>query len=425
MKNLQKLPDEAFDTFLWSILRKFNVTRCKILDDYKTGSSDGNGTYSGLIGRIQSGELDTAAFAFNPAYLPDEPVAFGPALLPSDQTLISVSEETRPQPVEIIDWFKIPDPITYKFVGFVFLIAIVLLTIFHYYDQPFAKLEKRRVTSTFCHNAFNCYSLTIDQEGFSPINGPQQVLTAALALFMFFMIEGIFKNLLSTDKTVEKPVPQIDTIQDLLENPKFSEHIPVVFDGLWHVDGLKTASPETDEGKLWAKMMQNKNESVIKWGNSETQMTETSKIMTELLLKFLDRKRVLILDREFTSRTKQVLCRLPMDIVTESTNFSSMELIHIATQTFSPGSLHMPLSHKLPQAVKKYLEYRYRTVFEFGLAKPKISLFANVPFPDFMNILSPHKGHECAESRPDPFVDPQPMALKDFRMVLRYSGYPI
>ena len=320
---MKQLSDEAFDAFIWSILRKFNnVTRYKILYDYKTGSPDGNGTYSGLIGRIQSGELDIAAFAFNPAYLPDEPVAVGPALLPSDQTLVSVSEETRPQPVEIIDWFKIPDPITYEFVGFLFLIAIVLLTIFHYYDQPFAKLKKRRVTSTFCHNAFNCYSLTIDQEGFSPINGPQQVLTAALALFMFFMIEGIFKNLLSTDKTVEKPVSQIDTIKDLLENPKFSERIPVVFDGLWHIDGLKTASSETDEGKLWAKMMQNKNESVINWGNSET-----PKIMIDLILKFLDRKRVLILDHEFAPRIKQGLCRLPMDIVTEFTNFSSIELI--------------------------------------------------------------------------------------------------
>ena len=417
------MTDGVYDTFIWSIMRKFNnVTRYdwNALGDYKTGSPDGNGTYSGLIGMVQSGELDTVALSFNPAHLPYEPVAVGPAVVPSDQTLVSVSKKAKPQPVEIIDWFKIPDPITYEFVGFLFLISIVLLTIFHYYDQPFAKLKKRRVTWTFCHNAFNCYTLTIDQEGFSPTNGPQQVLTAALALFMFFMIEAIFKNLLSTDKTIEKLVPQIDTIQDLLENPKFSEYIPVVFEGFWHIDGLKTASPETDEGKLWAKMMQTKNESVIKWGKSEAQMREFSKISTDLLFKFLDRKRVMIFDRELTSRIKQALCRIPKYLLTESLNFSSLELIHIATQTFSAGSLHIPLSHKLPQGVKKYLDYRYRTAFEFGLLKPKLALYANEQFPEFTQIPSPHKGYECAASRPDPFGDPQPMTLKDFRMVIRY-----
>ena len=37
-----------------------------------------------------------------------------------------------------------------------------------------------------------------------------------------------------------------------------------------------------------------------------------------------------------------------------------------------------------------------------------------------MKIASPGKGNECAASRRDEFGDPQPMALKDLRMVIRY-----
>ena len=239
--------------------------------------------------------------------------------------------------------FLIPSSISLQ--ALYFSLPQSLLTIFRYYDQPFTKLKKRRVASTFCHNSFNCFTLTIDQEGFSPTNGPQQVLTAALALFIFFLVGAIFKNLLSTDKTVEKSPPQIDSIQDLLGNPKFSEYIPVVPSGLWQMDGLMTAHPETIEGKLWAKIIQNKKESIFKWGTSDRQLLEITKTLPDFLLKFSMGQRVLIIDRTLTLMIKQILCRLPpMDLLNESTKLSSWQLIHVASQTFSPGSLHIPIS---------------------------------------------------------------------------------
>ena len=415
-----------FDTLLWSILRKrcSNFTIHDIEDDYKSGLPDENGTYSGLIGRIQSGELDSAIFIFNPAYIPFEPVYPGPVLFPSDQTLVSVSKEIKPQPIEIIDWFKMLDAISYEYIGFSSWIASVLLTFFHYYDQPFLKLKKKQVASTFCHNAFNSYALTIDQEGFSPINAPQQVLIASYALFLFFLIQSYFKNLLSTDKTVERALPEIDSIHDLLENPAFAEYIPVVPEGLWQMEGLMRALPQTEEGRLWAKIMQNKDESIIKWGTSAKEIIKTTSRLSNFLVGFGHQKHVLIFDQALTVKLKLFLCRIPMDYLTAATDLSSMKLVHVATKTFLPGTLHILLSHHTPDYAKKVFEYAYRNILEFDLFKHKMFQAAYEHYPD-LNLLSPVEGMKYAESHPNQMADPEPMTLQDFRKVFIYFVFLI
>ena len=413
---------ETIDAFLYAMIRKRfgnNYTLFDISADYKNGFPDGNGTYNGVLGRVQSGKLDFAVFLFNPAANPHEPVYVGPTMMPSDQKIISYANATEKKSVEVIDWLFGFDQLSYKYFCIACYIFIVFLTFLSLTGCTKSMLLILKLAnSRFWRNVGQTNSLIMNQGGFDGYEVlSSRILLIAFGFFIWFSIDGIFSNLFQVEKTIEKLPPRIDSLKDLLDDPNITPAIP---DGLWHLDTLRRASPETDEGKLWARINEKLPDSIIKWGFTEKTGSVTAESVTRFLIPFFNRSLVLILDEFVLSKMKLVFCRVPIHTMLDMENVTTLDLCHLSKKTFGPGSLNIPISHHTPHPVRKILEYSYRTYNEFGLIKPKMFYWAEADYPEYMGVTPYTEGLECANKRPDPMADPQPMSLKDFNGVFKY-----
>lgn len=384
--------------------------------DYETGTYDENGTYTGIVGMHQRGELDMSFFVINPASTPFEPVIIGPPLVSSDMMMISSVKKLKPIEVHVVDWFSGFDAITHYYLLIICLMFSIFFIILPHFQGLI--LNSRLMIHSFTELLWKIYMLAVDQECFSPVTSAQKVLTVSFALFSFLMIQGIFTNLLSTDKVAENPPDTIDYLSDVLPGGRFENVTPVVLDGLWHTPPLRMADPNTEEGKLWKQIMRTESYSLIRSSGTRGSGNLQEKIEhLEMVSIKLDRgESYFIFTSDFTDyfTFKSVLCRVPG-------MFSSDKFVHFSRQHFSPGTLNVALSKMTDANVRLILEYSFRTILEFGLLKHSAKSSAFSQLPGTKSVMT---GLECASNIQEP-QDPNEifLSLNSLGSVLLYFGW--
>ena len=78
-----------------------------------------------------------------------------------------------------------------------------------------------------------------------------KILSVFYLIAIFNLIFGYFLNLVSTDMVAIQPVDKIDTLCDLMDNPRFSNLTVVAVDGLWHEIALEASRPGSLEHRLY------------------------------------------------------------------------------------------------------------------------------------------------------------------------------
>lgn len=369
---------------------------------------------------LQRGLADTAIRALNPATTLFEPVIIGPPGGSSDLMLLSFVEELSPVEIEVADWFKSFDQVTY---GYLLIVSVIFVILFLFLGRRFSverMIERSSgVFTDITETSGQVYKLIVGQEGFSPMTSGQRVLTVGFVLFIFFLVYGIFQNLLSTDKVAERQPHTIDHIHDVLPGGRFENSTPIAVDGLWYVQSLKTALPDSSTGMLWQQFLRSGSSSVLGIKGDYSSLSRNS---FAALYNLYAGKSYLVIDADlFDAVTlKTLFCRTPEFLK------PAYRSVHFSQEHFAQGTLNMAISKSTNAGVRQILEYSYRTIFEFDLMTPLTKSLVYFHFPESFGIPSPLAGMRCA-GEPKKFDDPEEifLSLHSLRSIFMYFGWSV
>lgn len=242
--------------------------------DFVIGSPDKNGSYDGLIGYVQRNEtnlvyvsLTYQSFDFEPGFLVPNPV---PNFVPHIYTarikgnLVSFDVLHAATNFNNETWLYWSISLT--------LCSITILTIIHFKKRR-KKFRLKRNIKRFLKCNWNYVMLILDM---APLEVSKKVacsiIWTIIVIAVYYGIHMVFWSTLSADLSAKSPDSWIDTLDDLLFDPKFAQHRAVIFDQYLTYPMLLKSEKNSKERKLLDRVI-NSGEIVHVNMKEESQMS--------------------------------------------------------------------------------------------------------------------------------------------------------
>lgn len=192
-----------------------------------------------------------------------EPVIVSAALLPADVGILTTTNLSSQFKTDTTDVVYNFDDVSLLFFAVVIFIASVTITASSLLGfQAGGNLTKKIVTK-FKQVMWDIGRLVIDQESFDSKTWSIRFVWASLNIVCFVLIFGYFWNLMSTEQSVKKEPPAIDSLKDLLYDSQFRHIRPVLSKMFYLYNVLILVPPASDEGVLFKRMLRIGNTSII------------------------------------------------------------------------------------------------------------------------------------------------------------------
>ena len=224
---------------------------------------NGPTNYDGLIGMVQRNEIDTFIPGVRPDSVPYEPGTFLTFSEFDDSPRI-YSLRTEPDEKIVLDilylWTNFDIDI-WQFFLFILILCVIMFEIIAI--VLIRKVSIRKIRKRFLNSVWSHFMLFVDLAPNQILPFPSAtVLWTIICLAMFYAVHMVLMGTLSTDLTVPIVAPSIESLRDLLYEPKFRKFQPVIFRQLNMYSVLKNSRPKTDERVLFERIMAHPNESI-------------------------------------------------------------------------------------------------------------------------------------------------------------------
>ena len=410
---------------LFIAAKKFNCTWIQSLST-QNGYPYPNGTYTGIIGKLQRNEADFAPITGRPDGLPFEHVLIGPILMEADVIIVTQRKYGQQITREILQFVYDFNPIVYKYLFLVILVVCILYTMTTYKSSW--KEDPRLAVKAFFKHLWESFNLIIDQENFQSETNVRRILVLFFASFIFFMIYGIFLNKVGADLVAKTKGNNVDNIDYFLNN--ITHMKPCIGKNFFLINVLKASSKTSKLGKLWSLMEKEQNETVFDIQANSYDLTQEEQMVmmqegNDLLWNLQTSRKALIIPKIMLEVVQRMGCSaLPL-------NFSRL---YVSKETFGHGTLNILMSHGIDPRLRKMIDYLGRTLQEVGVRKAMMSaLIGNaavmVPGVDFtyglsaMECMAGKFPTKCRDSEDPALVKEYYKASDEVEAFLPYSMF--
>lgn len=167
------------------------------------------------------------------------------------------------------------DGVCYIFFAIIIFVVWVITTASSVIVKQSKKNRIRVVLIRLRNTIWDIMGLVVDQENFEAGTWSARIIWSSFNIVCFVLIFGYFWNLMSTEQSVEKKPPVVNSLQDLLYDKRFSHMYPLIFKTLFLYNVLATVPPSSDEGKLFQRILST-NKSIFEFDPSKKESTEAS-----------------------------------------------------------------------------------------------------------------------------------------------------
>lgn len=347
----------------------FEMIGCNISfvkGSWNIGSKLPNGSYNGMIGLMVNGIANSTALAYLLGSTDDEPVVVGPVWTSTEMAILSAKSES--ENVSLIgpqQWIYNFDSSVYLYQAIcimLFIVCFIILSLFYeiiHKRRVKSRINiwriRRQIVTTAKMLIVKCTTCLIRTETFPNPTDVHRPLTFGVSVTLFFLIQGIFLNLTSTDLIAEKPVPIIDDVKDFLYNPYFEEVSGAIPGGLWQEAILKGAL----EGSVEYMLYQRVNEVM------DIQLNEPGDMMKTIgngMDKLMSGKSVLIADKSIMLICRSTLCQIK--------GHANGSRTHVSRgPTFGERLITFAISKSSDESLVDWINYRQTLLHQSGLTR--------------------------------------------------------
>lgn len=369
---------ESINSFFVTIskwLERYNCT-LKTIKYIEQGDHDENGTYNGFIGYVQRNEVDWAAIGIRPDGLPFEPGKPTPPIYAADVAIISRRNGSSSVARRKVTSFLNLDLAiyAYTFITFFFIFPMIIVLDKFLFDH---KIESKKIINCYFDSCYRSFSLLIDYEQFNPYSLTSHVIVLFFSIFTLIAVFGFLLNTVGADLVYKKEPSVIDSFDDLIN----SQLQPAVLKKLAEYQLIKYSLPGSELNKLWIKMNENLDKSILDIDLENTQ--NALSILTKCFKQINQSEIAILINENNAKNIKTAACFMK--------NYPDINdianRIHISKDLFATGIYTGLLSNNIHPLTEKLIIYLSRTMVETSL----LSAVANVVKPNIPD-LSPIKG---------------------------------
>ena len=356
------------------------------------GQAFDNGSFSGAIGEISRNEINSMFF-FVPYTTPYEPGIFVVAPLPvfAPQIYSVPAPSKNSSANDVLDLYT-NFPIEVWFYFFIsFCACSILLLIIHNLNEE----STDRSLALKCIKGwgdiwYDYYLLSIDN---SPVTvskvAPSTVLWTSIVLAIYYGFHCILMNTLSADLSVTVPGRWIDTFDELLNDPQFSNYTPTIATTFNMLNVLSRSRNDSIERELYDRIMRSENRSLLSIKIDHSNPTSMISYAMGILKDVSDGTRAVIEDSSLFDRMQiHIACHSFPQLASRIKK--SKDVIASAPQA-------MLLSHSTHAQVVKLFSYRSKVGYELGVLDGVTRYSFRAPLR-MMGYSANAKGYQCADN---------------------------
>lgn len=341
-----------YGDFYNSMVSWIQKANCSVVSfEYKsTGLPDTNGTYDGFVGAIQRNEANSAIAVIRPDSLPFEPGIIGSTLFAADAVILSKKKLKVQQTRDVMSVFVDVGRLMYIYTAYVLLLTAILITV----GWKMCKCKE----SFVCCMAQSLYELfwilfgVYHPSGANKSLVSRRILLEATSLFGLAFIIGFLQNRVGSDLCVFFGEEDIQSLDDLLTDPKVRPWVSPRF-FLYNI--LQSSKNGTKTNLLWQRIMQNPNKSIEQKYEDQASIAIS---VREITSEISAGRMATLIAAPITWASRQFGCRFNRDLVANTT---------IAPETFAPGHLTTLWSHQTSKYFIRAVNYLFTTTTECGL----------------------------------------------------------
>lgn len=240
---------------------------------------------------------------------------------------------------------------------------------------------------------WNIYQLLLNIYSFETPTPASSVLGTSFALFIFFLIQGVFLSLASTDMVTPHPAKFIDSIERLLNDPNFNDTNVIMPGSMWQEMALKNSRAGTVERGVY--------ERINEWMSIKFDVSFVT-YLTEYIFKqkIETMKSVVSTELRFLPIVKSVGCQMMGRV---------MQPMYICKDTFSVKNLVSIVSKSSDRRLFDWVKYYQTRVFQCGWLNEELRRA-----PDRINLqmnMTHIEAIGCVKAEDDPIEMPPAMAM--------------
>lgn len=308
-------------------------------------------------------------------------IILGPPVQAIDLMILSKKNGSIPINIHITDFYQNFDEITYMYIFLVAFIFITLIIAFKFVTQMRIGRTKRGEKNSFTRIVMERVldaRHTRRQIWIEYFNGAQQFMKLCLGqtdwdfddcksriLWFFFsssifvLIFGIYLNLMSSDLSVQKELPTVESFDDLLE----FGGTPFVVAGMPAEHILKHHRPESKFGKIW-KIISESPDNIIVYETDHDKYFAAAAKYNSYNRELADYgTRNMIMNSFGHYFTLWVLCETRQ----AWEEFEKVGETKISREHVAFGTVNILMSTGIDHALRKRMEYRIRNMLEFHI----------------------------------------------------------
>lgn len=243
---------------------------------------------------------------------------------------------------------------------FIFVLVITTLMVMAILLHDQRKLMMKHAFDSLSDVIWNIFNTLVNQESYEPRWHSIRLVWLAWCFGIFVIVFGLLINLISTDLVVQKQGRTLDSLQELLYDPEYSEHRLFILKQLYIYGVLKQAKQGSDLNKLFNRIHLKENEEYLGSLNDRARLMQTFDLYDRAL--YGDDKMVTIADKtHYDHFIKLIFCSIRPDFIEHG---------HWSEEMFAKGlGVNFFNKHVNPIAFKLAI-YRQNTLLEMHMMKP-------------------------------------------------------
>ncbi|KAI1285959.1 hypothetical protein HDE_11377 [Halotydeus destructor] len=333
-----------------------------VTSDVRSGEPDQYGNYSGVVGMVQSGEVDFAYMYMRLDCLNSDTLGVMAPIYAAGVRIVSPildhgDSQDNVLPTSASDTFEpFLDTLTLVDGPSYCLICVAILTVAMVISFENGRmLPRRQLVTVFTGSLWNVFQLMVSQGKFRHKTVLLQSLWLVLTVGLFVIISGLFLNLLRTEKVAQRNPDQIETIDDI-NGTKFDRFEPKLIPNAFTYALRHQVKQGTKEGQIFKKVLKRKD-------NLVPLVSSNSNIIQFLYESMRTKDSYLLLEDLFWSPAKLMLCFVKPGNAIK---------VHTSRATVLDGILIVPFRPSVHLGFKLYVEHRLKNMFEMGLSGARV-----------------------------------------------------
>ena len=366
------------------ILQMYHRMNCSVtmIPFSGRGTPNATGHYDGLVGMLQRNQFDITPVGVRIDALAFQPIKHSATMIDAEFCIVTGHRESTFIQRELISFISAFPFVFY--VHFSTVIFIVTLLLSYISFAIVSEFDIIRFTLYVMHITFDCWAYLLRQNVRYPSQSSSRVVFAAFAIYVT-CVTGYWLNEVGSNLKANRPVAQIDSLENLLE----TSEMKITYMQVFSLTEVMQSSPvNTNMNRLWNRVKNNLDQAVI--DKTPLSRQQTVKLFLMAMDDLKNGERAIIMPRKFVKFQRMISCILGMN--------KEMTPIH-TSEEFGQGIATCMFSHKIHPFVEKFVNYILITLFEAGFKESMNVNFPNL-FSQVQSIDLLGKHFRCIEGRP-------------------------